>query len=71
MFRNKDNFVEPDLKLLVDAKYGAWYGGSILSSLSWFQKEEWIKKKEWEEEGAFRVVCKKYPMIRQHEYVHD
>jgi len=38
-------------KSTVENKYGAWIGGSILSSLGSFQ-QLWLSKKEYEEKGA-------------------
>lgn len=38
-------------KSTVESRYGAWIGGSILSSLGSFQ-QLWLSKKEYEENGA-------------------
>jgi actin-related protein len=38
-------------KSTVENRYGAWIGGSILSSLGSFQ-QLWLSKKEYEENGA-------------------
>ncbi len=41
-----------------DRKYAAWVGGSILSSISTFDKQ-WITRAEYQESGAENVVQKK------------
>ena len=48
----------PDKRIKVIAqperKYGAWIGGSILGSLSWF-KDMWISNQEYDEMGPAMV----------------
>lgn len=52
-----------DIKIKITApperKYSTWMGGSILASLTTFQKM-WISAEEWEEEGASVVHQKSF-----------
>ena len=61
MMKEMRKLIPPVMRMNVidppERKYSVWIGGSILASLSTFQKD-WIQKKEYEEFGP-SIVHKK------------